>query len=64
MRVQRVPCGAVWCRISAPVRDLPFDGLFSQLGEVFFKIRNMNTTHNLSVVLHHTFSKWCQKNVN
>lgn len=28
---------------------LPLDGLFSQSGEVFFKIENKNTTHNLSV---------------
>jgi hypothetical protein len=31
------------------VRDLPFDGMFSQLGEVFFRITNFNHTHNLSV---------------
>ena len=28
---------------------LPLDGLFSQSGEVFFKVQNLNTTHNLSV---------------
>ena len=30
-------------------RDLPFDGMFSQLGEVFFKIKNLNASHNLTV---------------
>jgi hypothetical protein len=30
-------------------RDLPFDGMFSQLGEVFFQIKNLNTSHNLTV---------------
>eukprot|EP01045_Picozoa_sp_COSAG04_P002623 COSAG04_NODE_97_length_26459_cov_6.507246_11_plen_1116_part_00 len=30
-------------------KDLPFDGMFSQLGEVFFRIKNLNTTHHLSV---------------
>lgn len=31
------------------VKDLPFDGMFSQLNEVFFKIKNLNNTHRLSV---------------
>jgi hypothetical protein len=30
---------------------LPLDGLFSQQGEVFFKVQNMNTTHNISVTV-------------
>ena len=30
-------------------RDLPFDGMFSQLGEVFFKIKNLNASHELTV---------------
>ena len=37
-------------RINDPAtRDLPFDGMFSQRNEVFFRIRNLNTTTNLSV---------------
>lgn len=31
------------------VRDLPFDGMFSQRGEVFLRIKNLNTSHTLSV---------------
>eukprot|EP01052_Picozoa_sp_SAG31_P014693 SAG31_NODE_922_length_10976_cov_8.838742_1_plen_175_part_10 len=34
---------------------LPLDGLFSQHGEVFFKIQNKNTTHNLSVAIPLTY---------
>ena len=30
-------------------KDLPFDGMFSQRGEVFFQITNLNTTHALTV---------------
>ena len=31
------------------VKDLPFDGMFSQKGEVFFKIENMDQSRNISV---------------
>eukprot|EP00039_Didymoeca_costata_P021098 m.343405 g.343405 ORF g.343405 m.343405 type:complete len:1268 (+) comp22801_c0_seq1:126-3929(+) len=34
---------------------LPLDGLFSQLGEVFFQVQNMNHTYNLSVGIPKTY---------